>query len=495
MVDINKLITPNEEFTPYIDLNLDVLNSGQKQAYNTFVKFTKQSKKAAMLLTGGAGVGKSFTTAFILKSIQQSGVSPSKVVVCAPTHKAVGVLKRFMRESGLEYIVAPQTTQELKRQIQYNRYKYILATTSKALSIKPLLDDEEEIETLASVKDKVKFDKGGFDFLMATNPKFLLVDEVSMLPRKQFLQLVKWCAANGCKMVMIGDKGQLPPVGSQAIPFDRVQINYELTENMRSLGSAGANIVELGKAVRFGGPGEYKKVTGEGIQHCEQIRREFLKVVKAPGEDETEWTVFIGYKNKTVNSIREHACQKVYGHGSHTFGAGEVVVSDQRFEIRYNDAIDNQGVLKILSVGDTCPVKGVNVELQCVETGRVFWAWHLGKKFAEDKNHPFNIELVKRQKLAKELEALKRTTPDEEYTAFMDEERKTAWMEFFEWRDRTIIDIYHPFSLTSHKSQGSTFGVVFVAAPELERYNKRALYVAVSRARYKVVLQVAPTRG
>ena len=60
----------------------------------------------------------------------------------------------------------------------------------------------------------------------------------------------------------------------------------------------------------------------------------------------------------------------------------------------------------------------------------------------------------------------------------------------FDLKDRAVISFRHPFALTSHKSQGSTYRKVFVDAQDIERFENGAqsLYVAVTRPSEELVV-------
>ena len=58
---------------------------------------------------------------------------------------------------------------------------------------------------------------------------------------------------------------------------------------------------------------------------------------------------------------------------------------------------------------------------------------------------------------------------------------------FFELKARTVLNFAHPFAITSHKSQGSTYRRTFIAAMELAEFSKRSLYVAATRPREELV--------
>jgi ATP-dependent exoDNAse (exonuclease V) alpha subunit len=66
------------------------------------------------------------------------------------------------------------------------------------------------------------------------------------------------------------------------------------------------------------------------------------------------------------------------------------------------------------------------------------------------------------------------------------------WNLYFKLKE-SFIDLRHAEALTIHKSQGSTFGTVFVDTTSLytcrnPNERRRLLYVACSRARHKLYL-------
>jgi ATP-dependent exoDNAse (exonuclease V) alpha subunit len=68
-------------------------------------------------------------------------------------------------------------------------------------------------------------------------------------------------------------------------------------------------------------------------------------------------------------------------------------------------------------------------------------------------------------------------------------QRKQAWANYFIWRDQTIVSFRHPFAITSHKSQGSTYRSVFADVADLGRFSHHALYVAVTRPKDELVVE------
>jgi exodeoxyribonuclease-5 len=74
-----------------------------------------------------------------------------------------------------------------------------------------------------------------------------------------------------------------------------------------------------------------------------------------------------------------------------------------------------------------------------------------------------------------------------------DQQRREAWVEFFEFKDEAFCDLRPIHSSTVHKSQGSTYETVYVDLSDIGRNTRRdvllrLLYVALTRARGDVVV-------
>lgn len=135
------------------------------------------------LLQGYAGTGKTFLLADIVNFIDTRG----KVIVTAPTHKAVRVL-RDMVGAGPKY-----------------------STTHAALGMKQIIKDDGTI--------MFKNDPSlGFP---AEDYTHIIIDEASMINDEIFETLVP-LAEKGKKILFVGDPLQIPPVGQEfSKPFDK----------------------------------------------------------------------------------------------------------------------------------------------------------------------------------------------------------------------------------------------------------------------------------
>jgi hypothetical protein len=97
--------------------------------------------------------------------------------------------------------------------------------------------------------------------------------------------------------------------------------------------------------------------------------------------------------------------------------------------------------------------------------------------------------------LAKSANALQREMKEArgKFPHQKDQQRREAWVEFFKFKDETFADLRPVHASTVHRSQGSTYGKVFVDLTDIGRNTRRdvllrLLYVALTRARGDVVV-------
>jgi exodeoxyribonuclease-5 len=455
------------------------LTKDQEAALSSIKDFCGSQEGTAFLLEGGAGVGKTFLLGEILK-----GANTSPLCVAAPTHKAINVLRRKLDAFGVPWTLG------------YDAYTYdgssvITGTTAQLLGIRPVITDDQGTE--------VKFGKTGQGILSKIMPTVLVIDEVSMLGKIDFMALRETLKSAGSKLLAVGDAGQLPPVKQEAVPFDKFKHRAGLREIVRQ--AKDSSIVTLAWAIRDGK--EWHNIEGGGVRRVERLGEAFIEQLGAnvcfteePGKGKTwlreeDRPVFIAYTNKRVNTVQEHATQKLYGHGRLAFAPGELVLSETNLYRGKVLMCANQDELIVDSFMEDMrdPVCGVPVVIHHHSDPRKgkFTAHYLSPEELKDAAHPYNVELEKRRSEAVRLqEEMKRASgyaKDDINTR-----RRRAWMQFFDWKDQTVISFRHPFAITSHKSQGSTYKSVFADVADLGRFSVHALYVAVTRPREELIL-------
>jgi exodeoxyribonuclease V alpha subunit len=169
---------------------------------------------------GGPGAGKSFSLAFVIRSILAAH-GEDKVAVVAPTGKASVRATQALRSLGIDL---------------------------RATTIHQLLEIGRN-----------GHDGDGWGFLRdADNPldqRFLIIDETSMVDVPLMARLLEACA-DGTHVLFIGDTYQLPPVGHGAPLRDIIAAGIptgELTEIRRNAGQ----IVRTCKAIKESSVAEF----------------------------------------------------------------------------------------------------------------------------------------------------------------------------------------------------------------------------------------------
>jgi len=459
-----------------------MFNAGQQIAHDNFMQFASKPEQTMFALFGAAGTGKSYTSGKMLDVIRPTVTrtiagfngapdrtiavpSMDEVLWLAPTWKAVRIAGSFLEGNGL-------TDYEIGYDAYHHTHgKLVLTTTQQALGLRPVIDDEQ-------TADNVSFGRVGRGLIATLKPKWIVIDEVSMLSWDHLKALAEACQAVGCKVLILGDPNQLPPVKAQEIKWDRLKNRNELTQIMRQSGDSA--IPHFGRAILDGA--EWNGMTGAGLTKSTRAVSQFIEEVGRPSLIEDDRTVFIGYRNATVDRIQEAACQRVYGHSATEFAAGEIVIAQSALHSSSGMVVANQDQLEVLSIDG----RGEWGELVKVRNhaGRIVYTEYLSGADMADPRHPYTIELKRRQNKAQALQAAWGKNKGDRG---LNERRKAAWGSFFELKARTVLNFAHPFAITSHKSQGSSYKRTFIAADELAQFSNRSLYVAATRPKEELV--------
>lgn len=466
-----------------------MLTNDQDAALVSIDQFLTTREGVAFLLEGGAGVGKTFLLGQLLHRLREKWEKvnagnlfnpppPPVVCVAAPTHKAIGVLRRKLDAFRIEWCLGYDD-------YTYNGTDVITGTTASLLGIRPVITEDQ-------TSSEVKFGKTNRGILSKVMPSILVIDEVSMLGKVDFLALRETLKEAGSKIIAVGDRGQLPPVKQEAVPFEAFKNHFTVREIVRQ--ATDSAIVQLAWAIRDGLP--WHAINGKGITRTDYLAEAYIEQLDDAAIYEPlngkKWLpeearpVFIAYTNRRVNEIQDAACMKMYGHGRLAFAPGELVLSEVNF---YRDKVmlcanqDELIVDQFMSdqVDPTCGIPVVLHHHSDPRKGK-FTAHYLAPEDLRNGNHPYNVEKEARRALAEGLqEETKRARRAGAEHEDIDRRRKQAWRAYFEWRDQTVISFRHPFSITSHKSQGSTYKGVFADTSDLARFSIHALYVAVTR--------------
>ena len=428
-----------------------------------------KNEKGLSLLKGYAGTGKTTTISTVVKDLWKTG---KKSVMLAPTGRAAKVISNYAGRQAFT----------IHKKIYQPR----------------------------------KAKNGGVNFVLQTNKHtntFFIIDEASMISdathnSKLFENgsllddLVSYVySGSGCKLILIGDTAQLPPVKldlSPALDKNNLSLNYmkdvneiELSEVMRQHSDSGILVNATQLRYKLSGYGDYnfkfqlgfpditRLVDGYDIQDA---------ITVAYDNDGVEDTAFIVRSNKRANQYNQQIRGKIRGQEN------EISTGDYVMVVKNNYFwLDDSSDAGFIANGDICEI----LEIRSIKE-------LYGFRFAEVKvrmidyksQRPFDTVLL--------LDTLTSETPSlpyEESNRLYQEVAKDFESEKSKYKKLLAIkknkyfnalQVKFSYAMTCHKSQGGQWKTVFIEQPYLpEGPNKeylRWLYTAVTRAQEKLYL-------
>lgn len=345
-----------------------------------------------------------------------------RAIVTAPTHKALGVAKGD-------------------------------CTIHSYLSLK-----------LKEYQDKQVLQPSGFSEYMGYGD-LVIIDEASMISRELLHYIMKAQDENNLKIIFIGDPAQIPPVGETISPVWELNApTFTLTEIVRQ--AKGSNIISLATAIRDGsaytnGVNRFvnnKDVLSGGMKEMSKFFHSHIT--------EDDFPQIISYRNKIVNSSNVWARRIIKNNPTEAFLPGE------------NVYVRTTGVDQIHKLEDIVRIQDISDPFKCPNPNisfpmSVIRLYVSSEKGEEDMVIPaadIDIHLLKKNKndLAERAKA-----------------KKMPWGKFWKFSN-SISELKHIYSMTCHRSQGSTFRNVIVNCSDIQ--SERLMYTAVTRASKKLFL-------
>ena len=443
----------------------------------------RYSKQAIATLSGYAGVGKTTVVAHVVEALAREHI---RIVVLAPTHKALAVLSEKLGDVE----VATATLQ-----------------SALALKVKDLPDGQQETQDTG--------EPGSLrDYELA------IVDEASMVSASMFATALS--KRGYCKLLFVGDPAQLPPVdqerslapgqreqtGLQLSPAfgEQVPTHWALTEVVRQaqenpiirLATAARKCIERGAefslqsmdrelhngddaylAIQSGGVVEVAALVADAIQHGQDTRA-------------------LALDNNTVQAVNAHVHAMVYP-GLGEYPKGTQLMAQDGFVGWQPDSLEsfrrvrvpvrNSALLKVLACSE---------EPHRDEPGRA--AFRL--TVHQEDGHPLVcwVAADQRQWQADISEQFA------QYRMFKLREKTCAGGEARALKEQASVataagwalkarfaPLRYAYAMTVHKSQGSTFDAVVLAWDSFHKsrdvqMRNRLVYVALTRTRQFAVV-------
>lgn len=357
---------------------------------------------------------------------------------------------------------------------------------------------------------------GGMYFERAYNPSndtVFIVDEASMISWEQYngltqgnllLDLFEYVySAKNCKLILIGDGAQLPPVGSEASPaldLAFLQSQFSITAAMGELNdvvrqSRDSGILELATAIRAALSVENvldslplklpnnRDVTAiHGGELQDVLEEEFSRVGQ-------ENVILISRSNKRCNLFNQQIRQRIL------YREGEIAAGDYLMAVKNNYTwLEPTSEAGFIANGDVFEVQRIRKEIN--HFGYVFA--DLGVRLVDYPNEPDLDLMVWVNCIHAEGPSMPKDATDrlyrltsETYAHLPTKADRRAAMKADPFLN--AVQVKFAYALTCHKAQGGQWPVVIVDQGYLtdEMMNTeflRWLYTAVTRATERLYL-------
>ena len=443
--------------------------SKQSELFLMLVDFVfSKDNQSLFLLKGYAGTGKTTTISTLVTNLWKT---EKKVVLLEPTGRAAKVISVYSKKQAF------------------------------------------------TIHKKIYFPKkqqnGSVDFVLQPNKHtntIFIVDEASMIPDRPqngklfekgslLDDLISYVySGHLCKLILIGDTAQLPPVKltiSPALEEDRLEADYrknvkkiELNEVTRQHENSGilANATVLRILIEndvtnfqfdLGFPDIVRLVDGYDIEDA---------ITGCYDTDGVEDTAFIVRSNKRANQYNQQIRSQIRGQENEiSTGDFIMVVKNNYFWLKESSEAG------FIANGDTCEVLRINAIKELY-----------GFRFAEVEirmidypdQQPFETVLIL-DTLTSETPSLTYEESNKLYEAVREDyaHEKSKYKQLLAVKKNVFfnaLQVKFSYAITCHKSQGGQWKTIFIEQPYLpEGPSKeyfRWLYTAVTRAQEKLYL-------
>ena len=435
-------------------VDISTLNGDQKKSFDELKDFIyDRNDDSIYVLKGWAGIGKTYCVSFLVRYVLDV-IYPNKnwykIAVTGPTNKSVRVIKK--------------TTGIKNPRVTFQTIHKLLGLTERITS-----DGQQEFVNQGDFEPQIK------------KTKLLIIDEVSMLNDDLFHEILRY--RSDIKIICMGDPAQIPPVGKpDCIPFmDELLEMYgiktlELKTIMRQKGDN--PIIDTSVLIRTDLENPYIETgiesnlndRGEGIEflnlNSSSIRESFNDILSMyfnseEFKEDPEYSKIIAWRNKTVEKMNQLVRKVIYGDES----IGSKILLGEKL-IANNPIIEMGQILFNTNdefTVDKFEIKTEKVKVADEEGGLKYYETGVTFLNDEDKKITYFIDILHEDSesyffvLANKLKKI----------AIEKKGKEKSWIKYYDFI-RRFADVSYAYSITAHKSQGSTYTTAFVLEDDID---------------------------
>ena len=431
---------------------------------------TNTNNNEIFVLKGYAGTGKTTVISTIVNNLAEIN---KKYVLLAPTGRAAKVIANYSHKPAFTihkkiYFPKKKSGGGVAFTLQQNKHKNTFFIVDEASMISDINSESKLYENGSVLDDLISYIYSG------TN----------------------------CKMILLGDTAQLPPVNldiSPALNIDTLGMNYdkevkhiELDEVMRQEENSGIlfNATELRELLKdnFVDTFQFQLKGFKDIVRLSDGYDIQDAINSAYNNYSIEDTAFIVRSNKRANQYNQQIRSKILDKESElSTGDYLMVVKNNYFWLKDSDEagfIANGDIIEVLemfNVKELYGFKFANVKIRMVD-------------YPNQK--PFETVLLL-DTITSESPSLTYEQSNKLYEEVMKdyESESTKYKKFQKVKENeyfNALQVKFSYAITCHKSQGGQWNTVFIEQPYLPdgitRDYIRWLYTAITRARDKLYL-------
>lgn len=432
-------LQPKSQKSNQASLALTAEQAAALEALDGFV----QGEEKLYLLTGYAGTGKTTLLQRFIRGLRDRG-DQRPIVLSAFSNKATKVLVAMAAQWGLEIDAM---------------------TCCKLLGLRPVINEDD---------GKQMFQLDRQQGSQIDRYRLVIIDECSMINQELWELLVNAVSNlyRGTQILFVGDSAQLPPVNEpESACFRQIVHRAELTEVVRYGGAIGVIAEDIRRNLERDRLPRFTSDTNtDNTEGCFVLPRPawetlLIRAFTSPAYQKNPDQVrALAYTNRRVAQLNHTIRSAIYGPNALRFVPGERLIA-------LTPCLEEDAI--VLPTSAEC-------EVIHAARGRE-GEWPLWILEVETENGDYKTLRVLHESGQTEFKAK---------VDLLAQEKR--WMEFWDLQQR-FHAVDYAYSLTIHKSQGSTFQDVFVDVPSMlsnrnliER--NQLCYVAFTRAAKRLFL-------